>query len=192
MRRTSRGWPTGCINIAIVADAFPTIALVGLPGAGKSTIGRLVAAQLSCSFFDLDAEIERHAGLSVSEIFENHGERHFRALERDVTAVLASRGGILATGGGWMSNPGAMALVRPTGHIIYLRVGADCAISRMGRSMASRPLLADPDPSAKLARLLVDREDDYQLADAVVDTEDVGIEKVTEQVALLATRFWAW
>lgn len=151
----------------------------------------MAAAKLQRPFFDLDDEIERTAGRTIAEIFATSGETHFRQLECDATAALANPGGaILALGGGWMANPGALALLRPPGSIIYLRVDVATAIRRMGASKAVRPLLSGPDPKVILSRLLAEREPFYDLADSVVETEGVAIEKVTDRVALVATRFW--
>lgn len=160
------------------------IILVGLPGAGKTTVGRNLARMLGRPFLDFDDELERRSGMSVSEIFARHGEPHFRRLELEMTQELAKSGGaILAPGGGWTTIPGAMALLRPPGRMIYLRVAPEVAILRMGDRHARRPLLRAPDPVAVLRRLREEREPAYLLADYVIDTDRTAIELVTAQIA---------
>lgn len=163
------------------------VALVGLPGAGKSTVGALAAAQLGRCFVDLDREIERRAGASVAELFARDGERAFRAYELEVTRVLAAGPPlVLAPGGGWMMVPGARALLGGEGRIIYLRVTPETALRRMGCGVANRPLLAGPHPLAVLRGLLAEREPVYLTADCVLDTEGVGVQQLARAVAELA------
>ena len=165
-----------------------SIVLVGLPGAGKSTVGRAVADRLGLPFVDLDAEVERAAGITVAELFTRHGEPAFREAERAATATLADRGRcVIAPGGGWIENPGCVALLRPSASIIHLAVSVDTALRRMGPDRASRPLLRDPDPRAALARLLARREALYAASDHVIDTEVLDFQSVVRAVAELAS-----
>ncbi len=171
-----------------VAPAGAHLILVGLPGAGKSTVGRRVADHLGWPFLDFDEEIERRAGLPVSEIFARHGEPHFRSLERAITEELRGRpAAVLAPGGGWIAVPGLAALLRPPGRIIYLQVSAARALARLGRGVIRRPLLRGPEPLQALERLLAAREVCYHEADFAVNAEDVDLQDVVSAVARLAS-----
>jgi shikimate kinase len=161
--------------------------LVGLPGAGKSTVGRRVARRLGRAFVDFDREIERRSGLPIPRIFEELGEPRFRELEMELTRELAGAPpAVLAPGGGWITVPGALALLRPPGRMIYLRVRPDVALLRMGRRRELRPLLRTANPEAELARLLRVREPAYLQADHVVDVDRLGIKRVIAVVSSLA------
>ena len=155
--------------------ASPHLILVGLPGAGKSTVGRLLATRLERWFSDFDIEIERSIGLSVSEIFAQQGEAAFRAAEVLVSQRLAldPRGpGVLAPGGGWIANVDAVAHLRATSRIIYLRVSPDAAVGRMGRGVVTRPLFKNETPIVVMQRLLDQRGALYEgAADLIVDTD---------------------
>ena len=141
------------------------IVLVGLPGAGKSTVGPILAVKLGWRFVDLDVEIENASGLQIAEIFLKHGEAGFREIERELTLRLASETRlILAPGGGWVlhnSLPGAL--------MVWLRVDPEEAIVRMGEDASVRPLL-QPDPLQKMKQLLAKREQYYEKADVSIDT----------------------
>lgn len=167
----------------------PHVILVGLPGAGKTTIGRLVAERLGRPFLDFDEEIERRESSRVSEIFASRGEPYFRALERSLTLELAAESGmVLAPGGGWMMDHEGVATLRRRGRIIHLLVSPETALQRLSASpeLRARPLLAAGDPLATLRRLWAEREAAYRGADAVVGTESVDIQDVIEIVATLA------
>lgn len=171
-------------------DRGAHLILVGLPGAGKSTVSALVAARLGAAFVDLDAEVERRTGRPVRQIFEEDGESGFRRLEHALTVELASAPPlILATGGGWMSQPGLKALLRPPARIIHLDVSAATAVARMGADVTNRPLLKGDDPVGRLSQMARDRADAYAAADAVFDTETLSLQELVDQVAVLAT---AW
>jgi shikimate kinase len=166
------------------------LVLVGLPGAGKSSVGRQVARRLGRPFFDFDAELERREGLTVSQLFAERGEGAFRLLESALTGELIhGEPAVFAPGGGWITNPGVVALVRPPGRIIHLRVSPAGALRRLGSARASRPLLMESDPVAVMARLWDRRGALYALADAEVDTEAVDFKRVTSQVLQLARAF---
>ena len=164
--------------------SLPHVILVGLPGCGKTTVGRAVAQRLDRPFLDLDEEIERREGESIGRIFAGRGEAYFRHLERQLTEELRESGGmIVSPGGGWVANPGVVALLRPPGRLVYLRVRPATALERLGTSSALRPLLSRPDPLAELERLHVARKAGYESADWVVDTELYGLQRVIEEVA---------
>lgn len=165
------------------------IVLVGLPGAGKTTVGRAVAGRLGWTFIDLDEEIARAAGQTIPAIFATEGESGFRARERAATqALVGARRVVISPGGGWMANDGCVALLRPPAGIIHLRVGVDAALARMADDRAARPLLAGPDPRAALVALRERREPAYAGSDWVVDTEGVELQEVIGKVLELASR----
>lgn len=162
------------------------VILVGLPGAGKSSVGRKVASRLGRPFLDFDEELERRTTMTVSEIFRTQGERYFRRLELDLTRELSrSQGAILAPGGGWVTVPGALALLRPPARMIYLRVAPEVAILRIGKGRRQRPLLETPEPVETLRRLAEEREPAYSQADYVIDTDVVDVESLAVQIARL-------
>jgi shikimate kinase len=163
--------------------SVPHLILVGLPGAGKSTVGAALARELGRSFLDFDAEIVRREAMTVAEIFAQSGEQHFRHLEHTLTEELCEFGGmVLSPGGGWVARPDTVALIRPPGRMIYLRIRPKTAFNRMGRSVATRPLLGRPDPIGELERLLADRRQAYESADVVVDVERVAISEVVRRI----------
>ena len=163
------------------------VILVGLPGAGKSTAGRMAAEQLGLPFLDFDEEIERREGRSVAEIFARDGEPHFRVRERALTAELAEAPRmVLAPGGGWAAHPESVALLRPPGRIIYLRIRPETALARLGAERVTRPLLAGPDPLRELGRLLETREPHYLSADHVIDVDVLDPQQVTLAIVQLA------
>ncbi len=169
-------------------EGAPAIVLVGLPGAGKSTVGRAVAERLGWTFVDFDEEIERREGAIVAELFARRGEPYFRERERALTAELVGRRAlVMAPGGGWIANPEVVALLRPPGRIIYLRVRPATALARLGSGTETRPLLRGADPLSALRLLLERREPHYLAADHVLDVDMFDPQWVAEQVARLAS-----
>jgi shikimate kinase len=147
-----------------------TLALIGLMGAGKSSIGRRLADTLGAAFFDSDEEIEKAAGLSVQEIFDRHGEPEFRRGERRVIERLLSGPPIvLATGGGAYMDETTRALMKEKATTIWLRADLDVLWRRVSRK-DTRPLLKRPDAREALANLLEKRSPVYAQADLVIDT----------------------
>ena len=160
--------------------------LVGLPGVGKTTVGRLVADELRVPFADLDELAAQRAGLPVDVIFRDLGERWFRQLESEVTRDLAEMGdGVISTGGGWMLNAENRALLHSARRIIYLRASPS-TIHRRGMSLESRPLLRG-NVKASLERLAAERESSYSEADAVVDTNGLSVQQVAKRVCELVS-----
>ena len=172
-----------------LAGADAPIVLVGLPGAGKSTAGRLAAERLGWTFVDLDEEIVRAAGgRGIPELFAAEGEPAFREREREATRNLRGRRRIVvAPGGGWMANPGCADLLRPPARIIHLRVGVRSALERLRGSPEVRPLLAGGDPAAALAELERRRASAYAGADVELDTEVLSLQQVIELLVRLAS-----
>ena len=162
--------------------------LVGLPGSGKSTAGARAAAVLARPFLDFDREIERRTGRTVAELFADEGESRFRQRELELTREVAGTSGwVLAPGGGWVTNPAAVALLRPPSRIIYLRVTPETALDRLSRDPVERPLLAGPEPLVRLAQLLAEREAAYRVSDAVVDADVLSPQQLTEIIVRLAS-----
>ena len=165
------------------------LVLVGLPGVGKSTVGALVAERLGRPFLDFDAVIERRHGDSIASIFAQFGEGRFRELELALTAEVAGRPDpvVAAPGGGWVTVPDAVALLRGHGVLVYLRASPTTALRRLGSATAARPLLAAAEsPLAALERLLAERGPRYAAADHVVDTDGLEPWRVAERVVQLA------
>jgi shikimate kinase len=157
------------------------IVLVGMMGAGKSTIGRRLAARLRLPFVDADVEIEAAAGMTIPEIFEIHGESHFRDGEARVIARLLENGpGVLATGGGSFMREETRQRIHDKAVSIWLKADADIIMRRVKRR-ADRPLLHTADPSATVTRLMTEREPIYQHADITIGSRDVPHEKIVEE-----------
>jgi shikimate kinase len=166
--------------------SIPHLILVGLPGAGKSVVGMRAAEICGRTFLDLDAEIERREGMPVSRIFAEQGEHYFRSRERALTEELRETGGmILSPGGGWITNPEVVALLRPPGRLVYLQVKPETALKRMGRRQEQRPLL-QTDPLKELKRLYDARHLLYEGAEVVIPSETLSFQEVTERVVALA------
>lgn len=163
------------------------LVLVGLPGAGKSTIGRAVAQRLGRPFLDFDNEIERRERSSVARIFAERGESAFRALEIALTRELvAAPPMVLAPGGGWVTNEGAMELLRPPARIVHLRVSPAEAVRRLSRARIVRPLLRGSDPLSVMTGLWDRRAGLYARADLEIDVELVDNQRVINEVVALA------
>nr|WP_066067006.1 shikimate kinase [Frankia sp. EI5c] len=164
-------------------EGGPLVVLVGAPGAGKSTVGMALAQRLAVPFRDTDADVESALGMSVSDIFLEHGEDHFRAAERAaVLAALADHPGVLALGGGAVLDPDVRAeLVRHW--VVYLNVSSSDAARRVGLAR-DRPLLVEG-PRTRLAALLKARRPLYeQVAAVTVDTGALGIEDVVASILI--------
>ena len=159
-----------------------TIVLVGLMGAGKTNIGRRLAARLDLPFCDSDNEIEAAAGESVEEIFRNRGERVFRDGERRVIArLLANPVHVLATGGGAFLDPATRALIARRGVSVWLRADLDVLVQRVSRR-SNRPLLKGGDVRAILAELIEQRYPVYAEAALVVDSGEGAPEATVARV----------
>ncbi|GAC1477843.1 MAG: shikimate kinase [Gemmatimonadaceae bacterium] len=164
----------------------PHVVLVGLPGSGKSTVGPALAARGGRGFLDFDAEIERREGRSIAQIFAENGEHYFRQKERALTEELKATGNmVLAPGGGWITEPENVALLRPPARIIYLKVRPETALKRLGPERATRPLLLRPDPLGEMKRLLVQRAPLYEAADYTIETDSLAAPVVVTKAAEL-------
>jgi shikimate kinase len=168
------------------------ILLVGLPGSGKSTVGKLVAEALSAFLIDIDALLVREMGMPVSQIFGMVGEARFREMEREaVNAAQARDPCVIVPGGGWAAQPGQLQGAKQSCLIIYLKCLAGTATKRSEQGEA-RPLLAGGDPGQRMRTLLEEREPFYVLADHQVNTENVPAEAVAAEVMALARQHGGW
>src|SRR6267378_5727070 len=158
-----------------------SLVLVGMMGAGKSTIGRRLSVRLRLPFLDADIEIEAAAGMSIPDIFETHGEPHFRDGEARVIARLLDNGpAVIATGGGAFMREETRRRIQEKAVSIWLKADADIIMKRVKRR-ADRPLLQTADPAATIGRLIREREPVYQHADITVASRDVLHEKIVEE-----------
>src|SRR5882724_6546102 len=158
-----------------------SIVLVGMMGAGKSTIGRRLAVRLRLPFLDADMEIEAAAGMSIPDIFETHGEPHFRDGEARVIARLLDSGpAVIATGGGAFMREETRNRVRDKAVSIWLKADADVIMKRVKRR-ADRPLPQTEDPAATVSRLLEAREPVYQNADLTILSRDVPHDRIVDE-----------
>jgi shikimate kinase len=160
------------LALPLIGRIERTVVLVGLMGAGKSCVGRRVAARLGLEFVDADTAFEAAAGCTISEYFARHGEADFREGERKVIARLLEQGPVvLATGGGAFIDPDTRARIREAGTSVWIRADLPLLLKRtVGRD--HRPLLKQGDPAEILGRLIELRYPIYAEADIVVDSTD--------------------
>jgi shikimate kinase len=158
-----------------------SVVLVGMMGAGKSTIGRRLAARLRLPFLDADIEIEAAASMSIPDIFATHGESYFRDGEARVIARLLDNGpAVIATGGGAFMREETRNRIRDKAVSIWLKADADVIMKRVKRR-ADRPLLQTEDPAATVSRLLEAREPVYQSADLTIWSRDVPHDRIVDE-----------
>ena len=176
--------PEGCAPVTAFPPPFleKTIVLVGLMGAGKSSVGRHLAKHFGVKFMDADDEISAAAGCSIAEIFEVFGEAAFRDGEQRVISRLLDGGPqVLATGGGAFMSPQIRAKVREKGISVWLRADLDLLVRRTAKR-GGRPLLEGDDPRAILAKLMDERYPVYAKADIAVDTFDESPEATVKRI----------
>ncbi len=161
------------------------VVLVGLSGAGKSRVGRLLASRLEWPFLDLDDEVERRTGLTIEDIFRREGEESFRLREAQVTrqAEVATPA-VIAAGGGWMARP-ELRERWPDAVRVWLDVKPETALARLGAERARRPLLEEADPLAALETMLSSRLPHYTLAEYRVATDGLEPEEVVDEILSL-------
>ena len=166
-----------------VAVNAGNIFLVGLMGAGKTSVGRLLARRLGKTFYDCDHEIERATGVNIPVIFEIEGEEGFRARERRMLAELVQRSGVvLATGGGAVLAAENRAALKANGAVVYLRASPQDLWQRT-RHDRNRPLLQTDDPMGTLARLYEERDPLYcEVADVVIDTGNQSLSSLEHRL----------
>jgi len=168
------------------------IVLVGLPGSGKSTVGRLVADGLPAPLIDIDGLLVREMGMPVSQIFGMVGEARFREMERDaVNAAQGGAPGVIVPGGGWAAQPGQLDAAKSACLSIYLRCLPATAAKRSEQGEV-RPVLAGVDPVQRMRTLFEEREPFYLLAHHTVQAEPSGAEAVAAEIVDLGRRHGGW
>lgn len=166
---------------------IPPVVLVGLTGAGKTSVARRLADRAGVEAVDLDEEIEAATGRRVSELFEERGEAAFREAEAEASRAVARRVGVagrllIAAGGGWMANDAARAAL-PDATIVWLDVSPDEAAARLRNEPSGRPLLRGRDVRSALGDLLRERLPAYREATYTVETEGLSVDEVAREVA---------
>ena len=158
------------------------IVLVGIMGAGKSTVGKILADRLGMRFFDADQEIERAAGCTITDFFEKYGEVEFRkGEERVISRILAGEPCVLATGGGAFMSEATRLLIKKMATSVWLRVSFEVLAKRLEKR-SDRPLLQTTDPQQTLKALIKKRYPIYNDADFIVDAENDGVDITVSKV----------
>ncbi|MCK6550222.1 helix-turn-helix domain-containing protein [Myxococcota bacterium] len=172
-------------------ERHPRIALVGLRGAGKSTIGKRTADKLGVPFLELDQEIEKSAGMPLQQIFEIYGDTYFRRLERDVLAQILKRteedGVVIATGGGIVMDAESWQLLKRSTRTIWLKAKPEDHYRRVMAQGDTRPMKNRPAAMSELRALLTSRAPLYAEADTTVDTSALGIPGAIEKICAVAS-----
>jgi shikimate kinase len=159
-----------------------SIVLIGFMGSGKTAVGRKLAERLGREFIDLDAVIERQAGITISEIFCRYGEPYFRKLEKEAVASVSShRDVVLAAGGGAVLDQDNVGRLKSMGPVVHLMARPE-VIARRIREYHHRPLLEVDNRRSRIEDLLDVRLPFYAVADMDIDTSDLAVEEVTERI----------
>jgi XRE family aerobic/anaerobic benzoate catabolism transcriptional regulator len=176
--------PAALLSAADNAAASPVIALLGLRGAGKTSIGRKLAKRRRVPFVELDKRIEQAADLSLGELFSLHGEDYYRRLEREVLQDVLAGGSsmVLATGGGLVASPDTFAMLRRSATTVWLRASPEDHWNRVVRQGDRRPMADHPQAMADLRSLLAKREPLYALSDHTVETSDVAVDRIVDLI----------
>ena len=175
------------MKIDKVSDKFDqvlkkTVVLVGIMGAGKSTVGKILADRLGMQFIDADQEIEHAAGCTITDFFEKYGEVEFRkGEERVISRILAGEPCVLATGGGAFMSEATRLLIKKMATSVWLRVSFEVLAKRLEKR-SDRPLLQTTDPQQTLKALIKKRYPIYNDADFIVDAENDGVDITVSKV----------
>jgi len=165
---------------------------VGLPGSGKSTVGRSVAERVGAIFADLDKVVERQQGMPIERIFAEAGEVAFRRMESEAMgSLLEGDPCVLAPGGGWAAQPGEMDRAKQHGLVVYLKTMITTAVDRT-KMHDYRPLLMSDDRYERMRELLKEREPFYGMADAEIDNASRPLEEVVDEAVVLARARAGW
>jgi len=167
------------------SDVPRIVALLGLRGAGKTTIGRQLARRLRVRFVELDRRIEQAADMSLAAIFSLYGDEHYRRLERDalVGVIKEGRATVLATGGGIVTSAETYAMLKKSAITVWLRASPDDHWTRVVRQRDRRPMADRPQAMADLRAILAAREPLYASADHTVNTSGRGVGQIVDELA---------
>lgn len=181
----------GAVPAILQALGRRSLVLVGMMGAGKSSIGRRLAGRLGLAFVDADTEIETAAGMSITEIFKVHGEEAFRAGEARVIARLLGAGPqVLSTGGGAYMNPSTRSAVREKGVSVWLKADYEVLAKRI-RRRGDRPMLHTDNPTETLRELITERYPVYAEADITVHSRDVPHDTIVDEIITVLAQWFA-
>ena len=161
------------------------VVLIGFMGTGKTSVGRLLATRLGCAFHDLDKKIEERHGMSIPEMFAQHGEAYFRACEKDAVRAASARTNlVIATGGGTVKDAANVAALKKSGAIICLTASIDAVLARTAH-VGARPVLDQKDAGDRrraVEELMEERRDLYAVADYRVDTSELSPLQVVDDI----------
>jgi XRE family transcriptional regulator, aerobic/anaerobic benzoate catabolism transcriptional regulator len=172
-----------CLSSYLDGSKGPHISLIGMRGAGKTTVGNILARSLKVPFYELDALIVKDTGLSLREIFDLEGENYYRAVEeRILERVLKKTSGVIAVGGGLVMNPNSLLRLKLHTFVVWLQAAPETLIDRVQTGKDKRRLSAHPDVRKQLKAILDRRTPHYAQADLVVNTTDKSAEAISRTI----------